>query len=279
MKDAQVEAVGLAEVCAPTWKQRCRSLWNRLLNEGDPSDGSPVQFGIRAVLLLQALAAGALSLLMWLDLAGVFILFIATILVMFWRVSPGAARARRVFSDLLAGALMPIICVFFDPGVLRDTQAGFVPGFFDFRFLSGTELGTTLILAVLVQVGMLLLWQLMPRGAASIAGFFLGSLAVGTLLAVLIGVCILPLTLIGALLIVGFLGTMPFLTAIVYLRNLISATRMALSNAGGHLPRLTFAITMGVVVAVGLPLLLNEICGRELAGYLRSLPNYGMRWL
>jgi hypothetical protein len=279
MNDAQMEAVGPAEVAAPTWKMRCRGLWYRLLNEGDPSDGAPVQFGIRAVLLLQALAAGALSLLMWLDLAGVFILFIGTVLAMLWRVSPNAARARRVFADLLAGALMPIICVFFDPGVLRETQAGFVPGFFDFRLLSGKELGTILILAVLVQVGMLLLWQLTPRGAPSIAGFFVGSFVIGTLLAVVIGVCILPLTLIGLLLIVGFLGAMPFLTAIVYVRNLLSATRMALGNAGGYLPRLTFAITTGVVVAVGLPLLLNEICGREVADYLRSLPNYGMRWL
>jgi hypothetical protein len=279
MNDMQVDTVGAAEVAAATWKSRCRDLWHRLLNEGDPSEGTPVQFGIRAVLLLQALAAGALSLLMWLDLAGVFILFIGTVLVMLWRVSPNAARARRVFSDLLAGALMPIICVFFDPGVLRETQVGFPPGFLDFRFLSGTELGTILILAVLVQVGMLLLWQLTPRGAPSIAGFFVGSLFVGTLLAVAIGVCILPLTLIGLLLIVGFLGTMPFLTAMVYVRNLLSATRIAFSNAGGHLPRLTFAITTGVVVAVGLPLLLNEICGREVADYLRSLPNYGIRWL
>ncbi len=277
MNDMQADAIGSAEVAAATWKSRCRDLWHRLLNEGDPSAGAPVQFGIRAVLLLQALAAGALSLLMWLDLAGVFILFIGTVLVMLWRVSPDAARARRVFSDLLAGALMPIICVFFDPGVLRETQAGFVPGFFDFRFLSGTELGVVLTLAILVQVGMLLLWQLIPRGAPTVAGFFVGSLSVGTLLAAAIGVCILPLTLIGLLLIVGFLGAMPFLTAIVYLRNLISATRMALSKAG--VPRLTFAITMGVLVAVGLPLLLNEICGREVADYLRSLPNYGMRWL
>lgn len=277
MNDVQVEAVGPAEVCAPTWKMRCRSLWNRLLNEGDPSEGAPVQFGIRAVLLLQALAASALSLLMLLDLAGVFILFIATILVMFWQVSPGAARARRVFSDLLAGALMPIICVFFDPGVLRGTQAGFMPGFFDFRFLSGTELGTVLILSALVQVGMLLLWQLTPRGAPSVAGFFVGSLSVGTLLAVAIGVCILPLTLIGALLIVGFLGTMPFLTAIVYLRNVVSARRMAWQTSSHPLPLLMFIA--GVAVAIGLPVLLNEVCGREVADYLRSLPNYGMRWL
>ena len=277
MNDAQMDAIGAAGVAAPTWKSRCRSLWNRLLNEGDPSEGAPVQFGIRAVLLLQALAAGALSLLMLLDLAGVFLLFIGTILVMFWRVSPGAGRARRVFSDLLAGALMPIICLFFDPGLLRGTQAGFMPGFFDFQFLSGTELGTILILAVLVQVGMLLLWQLTPRRAPSIAGFFVGSLCVGALLAVAIGVCILPLTLIGALLIVGFLGTMPFLTAVVYVRNVVSARRMAWQTSKQPLPLLMFIA--GVAVAVVLPVFLNEVCGRELADYLRSLPNYGMRWL
>ena len=125
----------------------------------------------------------------------------------------------------------------------------------------------------------LLLWQFTPDGAPIIARFFADSLSVGTLLALAIGVCILPMTLIGLLLNVGFLGTMPFLTVTVYMRNLISATRMAIANAGAHLPQLMPAIAMGFIVAIGLPLLLNEICGRELADYLRSLPNYGLRWL
>ena len=279
MDEMQTEVIASAETQDGTWRSRWRDLRYRLLYEGDPSGGTPVQFGIRSVLLLQAVAAGALSLLMSLDLAGVFVLFVGTVLIMVWPLSQRGARARRVFADLLAGALMPIICVFFDPGVLREVQAGFVPGFLDFRFLAGTQLGIIMVLAIVVQVGMLLLWQLAPRGVPSLAGFFAGSFAVGTLLAVAIGVCILPLTLIGLLLVVGFLGTMPFLTAIVYLRNLNSATRMALANSEVVLMRITFAVTLGIMVAVGLPLLLNEVCGREVADYLRSLPNYGLGWL
>jgi hypothetical protein len=277
MNDTQMEAVTSAEVGAPTWRSRSKNVWNRLLNEGDSSDGTPVQFGIRAVLLLQALAAGALSLLMWLDLAGVFLLFIGTVLVMFWRVSPGATRARRVFSDLLAGALMPIICVFFDPGILRETQLGAAVIMLDPGFLRGTDLGIILVLAILVQVAVLLAWQLMPRGLPSISAFFAGSLSVGFAVAAGIGIYILPMTLIGLLLIVGLLGTMPFMTAIVYLRNVISANRTARSRSPSLLPRVMFVV--GIAAAISLPLVLNEAWGREVADYLRSLPNFGLRWL
>lgn len=260
MNDAQVDAVAAAETSEPTWSSRWRGLWKRLLYEGDPSQGTPVQFGVRAVLLLQALAAGALSLLMYLDLVGTFVLFIGTVLVLFWRVSPRDARARRVFSDLLAGTLMPIVCVFFDPGILRNSA-----------------LGVIVITAILVQIGMLLAWQLTPRSLPSVSAFFAGGLSVGFVLAMAVGIGILPMTLVGLPLLVGFLGTMPFLTAIVYLRNVISARRMARASSHIWLPRLTCVV--GTAVASGLPYLLHEAYGPQIAHYFHSLPNFGLRWL
>ena len=260
MNDAQVDVAGAVTETAPTWGSWLQGVWDRLLNEGDPSEGTPVQFGLGAVLLLQALAAGALSLLVCLDLAGVFILFIGTVAAMFWRVAATDARRRRVFADLLAGVLMPISCVLFDPGILRDSALGHV-----------------VIAAILVQIAMLLACQLTPRGLPSVSAFFAGSLSVGFLLAIGIGIAILPMTLLGMLLLVGFLGTMPFFTAVVYLRNVISAVRIARTGSPDWLTRPMFIV--GVVVAVGLPLVLHQAFGTQIANYLHSLPNFGTRWL
>ncbi len=260
MNDAQVDAAVSVEETLRTWSFWGRGVWKRLLYEGDPSEGTPVQFGLGAVLLLQALAAGALSLLMCLDLAGVFVLFVGTVAVMFWRVSARDARKRRVFADLLAGALMPVLCVFFDPGILRNSA-----------------LGVIAITAILVQIGLLLAWQLTPRGLSSLSAFFAGSLSVGFVLATAVGIGILPQTLIGMLLLVGFLGTMPFLTAIVYLRNVISARRMARAESPAWITGPMFAL--GVVVAFGLPFVLHQALGAQIADYLRSLPDYGTRWM
>jgi hypothetical protein len=100
---------------------------------------------------------------------------------------------------------------------------------------------------------------------------------VGVVLATGIGVCILPMTLLGLLLIVGFLGTMPFLTAIVYLRNVISARRVAFAGPNVWFPRLMFAV--GIASAIGLPFVLYQAYAQEIAEYFHSLPNYGLRWL
>lgn len=244
----------------PVAKQGGRGFWKRILLEGDPIDDQPVQFSLRSVLLLQTLAAAALSLLLAFDLVGALALFFVTVGVMVWPMPPGAQRARRVFSDLLAGALMPIVCLVFDPGVLNDSSWGVVT-----------------IPAILVQIAGLLLWQLLPGRVPAVTAFFCGFFCVGFLLALMIGIAMIPVTLIGLLLLVGLLGTMPFLTAIVYLRNLASAGRAAFGDR-----QTVTGITMfmlGLAVAIATPSAINELCGKRIAEFFRSLPDFGPRWL
>lgn len=237
-----------------------RGFWKRLLLDGDPNDGQPLQFGLRTVLLLQALAAAALSLLLVFDLIGALALYVVTVVVMVWPAPPGAARARRVSADLLAGALMPIICLVFDPGVL-----------------DGSSWGITVIAAILVQIAGLLLWQLLPGCLPGPAAFFCGFFAIGCLLALMIGIAMLPMTLFGLLLLVGLLGTMPFLTAVVYLRNMASAGRTAFGNRQTT-TRITLLI-LGLAFALAAPFAANQLCGTQLGEFFQSLPDFGRRWL
>ncbi len=87
----------------------------------------------------------------------------------------------------------------------------------------------------------------------------------------------LPFTLIGFLVLIGLLGTMPFLTAIVYLRNVLSAACMARAHSPAWITRVMFVF--GVLMAIGMPWALHQAMGRQIGVYLHPLPDYMTRWL
>jgi len=275
MNDADADVVPLDEQDRTPRKAYRQKIWHQLLYEGDPCEGAHVQFGLGTVLALQAAAALALSLLLVLDLVGVFVLFVGTVLVMFWPIEPPAARARRVFADLLAGALMPVLCLIFDPGILRDNGTIYIP--LNWGLLRNSDASAYLATAIFVQIGFLLLWQLLPRTWPAVSALFAGLLSVGFVLAASIGIYILPITLVGLLLLAGLLGAMPFLTAIVYLRNVISAWRSGFGAAAGPLSIPLFLL--GAITAMGFPLVLSLAYGQQINDFFNAFPNYGMRWL
>jgi hypothetical protein len=208
----------------------------------------------------------------------------------FWRrqVSLSRTPAQVVF-DVTFGVLMPIICFYLDPGIIgiSISEMSWMPPVSHDSFLRLNVLVYTLSgLAILT----LSVWLTIGHRAKSSGGIFGGILLAGAVTSFVIGVVILPLTIMGLLFIIGILGFVPFITAFVYLRNGVKAIRRgssALSRSA-----LIAAILSSAVLISALPVVaqwevnhivvqsVNEILGEDplaAAGAVRRVKY--LRWI
>lgn len=172
---------------------------------------------------------------------------------------PATSRPQIIF-DLLFGAVAPVLCFVFDPIVFKSWESGnaLFPKYQSFVYLvSGIEM---LLLIVLISFGKRL------QSTSRIVG---GMLMSGAIFSGLIGLVLLPFSFLGLFLGIGVFGFIPFLTALVYLRNAKKALRFArvldskgtswerdytrVSVYGGWLS----ATIMGCVFALGPPAALS----------------------
>jgi hypothetical protein len=163
----------------------------------------------------------------------------------FWRrqFAERETRSQLVF-DATFGVVAPLLCVIFDPIVFRSGLYG-----------TGPVLGNVRVFAyaiIFIEIGALLAWHFGPRDVlrARILG---GVMLAGALFSFVVGIVILPLSLIGLLLAgIGLFGFTPFLTAFIYLRN----HRRALKHARAHAPvpgrRLT-PVILSAALTLALP--------------------------
>ncbi|MDB5310198.1 MAG: hypothetical protein JWO38_4400 [Gemmataceae bacterium] len=165
--------------------------------------------------------------------------------------TPGRA-ALWLGVDLTFGFALPAVCLALDPLVFRGGLGG--------RPLLGpyAVAGYT---AVAVGMAALAVWLLSGRPAALLAGVLAG----GAGFALGLGLLLLPFTLIGLLVLIGFLGFTPFLTGGVFARHAYRAWRAARSGSGPGSPAVPAWAAVGLAVAVGLPCLAQE----RFDGYVR----------
>lgn len=155
---------------------------------------------------------------------------------------------RTVDSPTLAisaGIIAPIICFSLQPILLPrdvDTVPGlrFINTFWLFGYgITGLEmLILSLRLAFRSRLGA---WN----------GPVAGMLLAGALFAGGLGVVLLPFSLIGLFILIGILGFVPFLTAIVYAMSAIDAYRDARKVTGGA--RLIGSAFPGALLVIGVP--------------------------
>ena len=117
-------------------------------------------------------------------------------------------RAQAVF-DVLFGMVAPILCFIFDPVVFRsDDGFALFPDYQAFAYLvSG------------IEILLLIVWRVWGGNQQSGAQLVAGMLMSGALFSGLIGLLLLPFSLMGLFLGIGVFGFIPFLTALVYFRN------------------------------------------------------------
>jgi hypothetical protein len=166
---------------------------------------------------------------------------------------------QRVF-DVLAGIVGPLLCFYFDPIVFKGGILGPpLLGAYQFVAYSVTA----------VEVCLLVLW--LQFGSRLRSGALVGgALIAGAVFSDLIGIVILPFSLLG-LLFGGFLGFMPFLTGFVYLR---SGFRALKSRQPDSIPR-TWAAQMlwGGILALGLPALVSVQLSRTISSSVDIILN------
>jgi len=113
---------------------------------------------------------------------------------------------QNVF-DVCIGIIAPILCVIFDPAVFRSDGLFGAGMLKDFRFYAYTEIA--------IGVAALAYFLLTRRGSAPLAG----TLYAGALFSGLLGLFMLPLTLLGLLILIGIFGLTPFFSSFVMERN------------------------------------------------------------
>ncbi|MCA1617756.1 MAG: hypothetical protein LC795_00265 [Acidobacteria bacterium] len=166
----------------------------------------------------------------------------------FWRrqFADAATPAQRKF-DATFGIILPVLCFFFDPVVFREwhMEDG---GIYE-RWQSYTYTVCTLEMVALAA------WLLRPRGTAGLPPAALGGvLFAGGLFSLVVGVAILPLSLLGLIFLAGVFGFTPFPTAVVYLRSGWRAAALGRSNDDATW-RNTVEFALGFVFALGAPAL------------------------
>jgi hypothetical protein len=132
----------------------------------------------------------------------------------FWerQFAPQRTACQNAF-DLSFGLALPLICLYFDPIVFRASVGEpLLAGYFT-------------VAGVAISLGFLSLsaWMLLRRPSALLAGLLAG----GAIFAGLLGLTLLPFSLIGLAMFIGVLGFTPFLTAFVFWRNAVRAYRRA----------------------------------------------------
>jgi len=139
----------------------------------------------------------------------------------FWgrQTAPVVTRKQGVF-DWLFGVVMPAVCFYFDPIVFRDW------GNTGDALLGRFQLPVYVVsgLAIMATATWLLWW---PKLRA-FGLLFSGSFAISGVIALLIGIVLFPFSVIGLLVLLGFLGFTPLFTSYVLFRNAVRAYRAAI---------------------------------------------------
>lgn len=152
--------------------------------------------------------------------------------------------------DVVFGVFAPLICLMCDPVVFRGG-------------LFGTPLLGGWLTAGWCAIGLgfisLSVWLYVGRPAPLLAGMLLA----GALFALLLGIVMLPLSLIGLVMVIGIFGFTPFVTAFVFLRNYIRAVRSDSMKSRGATPVVLFVV--GLATGLLVPLGANALVSSRIA--------------
>ncbi len=163
----------------------------------------------------------------------------------FWRRQfASSITVPQLAYDVIFGIVLPILCFIFDPIVFSGR--GFVTD-----MVPLAQYKSLVYLFSALSIVTLAVWLLAYRAVKSAGGIIAGILLSGAVCSLLIGILILPLSLIGLMLIIGVLGFTPFFTAFVYLRSGIRAMKLAESHAS-H-PKLVSSLLSGAFLIIAFP--------------------------
>ncbi|MEK7723773.1 MAG: hypothetical protein AAB336_05450 [Acidobacteriota bacterium] len=127
-------------------------------------------------------------------------------------------KKQKIF-DWIFGVILPVICVVADPIVFKGAMSN-----------RGAALGEYKPFAYLlsfVSIVLMMLFLLFGHKLKWFNSVLSGLFLVGSSVCVIVGVLLLPLSLLGLVFLVGALGFTPLFSAFVYFRNSIRAIDLA----------------------------------------------------
>ncbi|HYY42990.1 MAG TPA: hypothetical protein VE775_09680 [Pyrinomonadaceae bacterium] len=165
----------------------------------------------------------------------------------FWRrqFADTETTAQLIF-DATFGVVAPLLCLIFDPIVFQRGFIGELPILADYRLFAYA--------VIFIEITALLGWHVRVREArqARILG---GIMLAGGIFSLVVGVVILPLSLLGLLFYgIGLFGFTPLVTAIIYLRNGRRALRYARAQAPTPGRRVA-PVLLSALLSIALPAL------------------------
>jgi hypothetical protein len=228
-----------------------------------PADDSPLQFGIRDLLIAQVICAVCLGLFAMIGIFALLAIFVATLAFCGIRVRPARAKLKRCIVDLLGGILLPAMCLVYDPGIFRDTRA--------------SDLAIVAVVAIVSQMAVLAIWMIAGRFLGCWNALFGGMLTVGAAVAGAIALALSPISLLGLLAYgIGLLGLTPYLTCVVFWRNARDALRQAAGPGSKWEVRVLFAV--GFLLAAASPFLIAYCFGPWIVVAMHSMPQPHEMW-
>ncbi len=204
----------------------------------DSEDGA-LRYSIHSMLIAMAMIALGIALLKWFWLWGFVVIFTVS-----FGVEIGTFRSRKRLGNIVSvavwGIVFPVLCVFYDPGILHEPWIS-PPGPMSFPRGLQSDIRITWqsvsspisifsLSAIAIECVTLGVWILLQPRNPWIADFFIGMLSFGIVLAMLVGICLLPLSLMGLVLLIGILGITPFMTFRAYLFAASEAIRISSHN-------------------------------------------------
>ncbi len=129
----------------------------------------------------------------------------------FWRrqFQKEGTKKQKAF-DWIFGVILPVICFSADPAIFRNGIAG--------EAFLGTIKPFAYLLSF-VSIMAMMAWLIWGDRLKWVSGFLAGLFIVGGLVSFVIGLVLLPVSIVGLIILIGALGFTPLLTSIVYLRN------------------------------------------------------------
>jgi hypothetical protein len=163
----------------------------------------------------------------------------------FWARQFGTHRTKGQDTfDVIFGLVLPIACFLVDPIVFKSASVFGPPLLEDYQLIA--------YVVSAVEMGTFLVWRTFPKLARTFAPAFAGIFLAGAFFSTVVGLAILPFTLLGLLMIIGLPGLTPFVSAFVYLRNSVRAMKLQAKDSGLALRVVVAAL--GAMLFVGLPI-------------------------
>ncbi len=161
--------------------------------------------------------------------------------------------------DMIFGIILPLICIIADPIVFKDwggftTRHGILSRYREFAYTF-----------MAINIVTLLFYLVSKKNSLLMSGCFFA----GGIFAFVLGLRILPLSLVGLLFYgMGLLGFTPFLSAFVYICNGIQAYQM--NSKAGHFQKLQIVL-LGFAFTVSVPIFVHLVLNPDILTRIESL--------